>query len=331
MSGEKPFGSALSSTLHRYLDLKEALGRRYKTERAVFEQLDKFLLVCGSDLTAETYVRWCRTQHHLSPTTRRKRMQIVRNLCLYRRRCDPTCFVPDPSEFPLRSQPVQPYLFSEREIACLLHTSDTLRSCSRSPLRREVFRLAIVLLYTTGLRHGELRRLVVGDYDPRDRTLLVRATKFHKSRLLPLSPDGARELDAYLETRCTHTLPVSPETPLIWNSCLGGRAYSDVGLGDGIRRLFKAVGIRTPQGRFPRVHDFRHSFAVHALVRWYRVGADVQAKLPYLMTYMGHSSILSTQYYLHFVDDLAKCASERFARRCGALVTAPSQTRGCVR
>jgi len=258
VSGGKPFRSVLSSTLHRYLDLKRALGRRYKTERAVFEQLDRFLLACGADLTAETFTRWCRTQHHLNPTTRRKRMQIVRNLCLYRRRSDPACFVPDPSEFPLRSQPVQPYLFSEREIASLLRASDTLKPCSRSPLRREVFRLAIVLLYTTGLRLGELLRLTVGDYDPREQSLLVRETKFHKSRLLPLSSDGVRELEAYFEARCTHGLSLSPETPLIWNSCLGGRAYTAVGLGDGIRRLFKAVGIRTPRGRFPRVHDFRH-------------------------------------------------------------------------
>lgn len=295
MSEQRPFRSVLSSTLHRYLGLKEALGRRYTTERAVFEQLDRFLLACGGDLTAETYVRWCRTQHHLSPTTRRGRMRIVRNLCLYRRRSDPTCFVPDSSEFPLPSQPIQPYLFSQREIASILQASDTLKPCSRSPLRREVFRLAIVLLYTTGLRLGELLRLTIGDYDSRERSLLVRATKFHKSRLLPLSPDAAHGLEAYLEVRYAHGLSVAAETPVIWNRCHGGGAYTAAGLGDGMRRLFEAVGIRTPQGRFPRVHDLRHTFAVHALVRWYRAGADVQVKLPYLMTYMGHISITSTQ------------------------------------
>jgi len=74
----------------------------------------------------------------------------------------------------------------------------------------------------------------------------------------------------------------------------------------------------------PRVHDFRHSFCVNALLRWYRSGVDVQAKLPYLTAYMGHVSIASTQYYLRFVNDLATAASDRFAQHWGNLITVPS-------
>jgi integrase len=81
--------------------------------------------------------------------------------------------------------------------------------------------------------------------------------------------------------------------------------------------------IRTAAGRWPRVHDIRHTFAVQALLRWYRAGEDVQAKLPYLATYMGHVSIVSTQHYLHFIEPLAASASERFERCCGVLITVP--------
>lgn len=88
-----------------------------------------------------------------------------------------------------------------------------------------------------------------------------------------------------------------------------------------MRALFRAAGIRTAAGQLPRVHDFRHGFAVNALLRWYRQDVDVHAKLPFLAAYMGHVSVISTEYYLHFINDLAAAASGRFARRCASLVT----------
>ena len=90
-----------------------------------------------------------------------------------------------------------------------------------------------------------------------------------------------------------------------------------------MRALFRRAGIRTETGQLPRTHDFRHAFAVNALLRWYRAGLDVQAKLPFLAAYMGHVSIVSTAYYLQFVEPLASAASARFADHCGALITGP--------
>ncbi|HAA02977.1 MAG TPA: integrase, partial [Syntrophobacteraceae bacterium] len=81
-----------------------------------------------------------------------------------------------------------------------------------------------------------------------------------------------------------------------------GKAYSGGGIGQGLRKLFRQTGIRTTEGRLPRVHDLRHSFAVNVLLRWYRSGADIRTKLPLLAPYMGHVSIVSTEHYLHFVD-----------------------------
>jgi integrase/recombinase XerD len=330
MSERRPLLSALGITICRYLDLKEALGRQYATERAVLEHLDRFLASAASDLTPETFARWCLSQHHLTATVRRSHMRIVRNFCLYRHRIDSCCFVPDSSQFPSPQPPVPPYLFAEQEIVRLLRAAADLKTNPSTPLRREVFRLAVVLLYTTGLRRGELLRLTVADYDRQEHTLHVRESKFHKSRLLPLCPDAVRELEAYLAARSGQGLPTSVETPFLWNAYQGGKTYTGVGLGEGFRQLFKAAEICTPAGRLPRIHDFRHTFAVRALIRWYRAGADVQAKLPYLSAYLGHVSIVSTEYYLHFVDELASCASERFARRYGSIVTLASAALGDI-
>jgi integrase len=219
---------------------------------------------------------------------------------------------------------VRPYIFTTADIVRLLYVADRLDETPRSPLRRETFRLAIVLLYTSGLRRGELVRLTIGDYDPGDQTLLVRASKFHKSRLLPLSGDAHQALEAYLRARRRHGYPLAAESALIWNrSRRGGRAYTGEAVRCGLDAIFTAADIRTPTGARPRVHDLRHTFAVHALLRWYRRGDEPQAKLPFLSTYMGHVSPVSTAYYLPLVSALAEAASLRFLRTCGDLVTMP--------
>lgn len=320
MNDNASFRSVLGPTIAQYVALKRALGRRYDGERRVLASLDAFLAVQRSDLTADTFARWGQSQDHLTSGVRRYRMRIVRNLALYRRRREPGCFVPDPLLFPPLHQPVQPYIFTDAEIARLLQVANGLDASRVCPLRPELFSLAIVLLYTAGLRRGELLRMTIGDFDPREGTVLVRESKFHKSRLLPLSADGIRQLERYVQARRERRLPVSPETPLVWNARRGGRAYTAVGFGYVVRRLFDAAGIRKPDGRTPRIHDFRHAFAVQALLRWYRAGADVQAKLPLLATYMGHVSIVSTQYYLQLIEPLASAASQRFANRCAGLI-----------
>ena len=328
------FSSALAPVIDRYLAIKQALGRRYDLERQILLSLDQFLSgQTGGDheLSADTFFQWCRTMEHLSSGVRRNRMRVARNLCLYRRRREPDCFVPDPSLFPHPHQPVRPYIFSESEIGRLLDETHRLKRTGYSPLRPELFHLIVVLLFTTGLRRGELLRLKVEDYNPREATLLIRASKFHKSRFLPLPDDVRREVDCYLEARRRRRLTVTPDTPLIWNCYQGGRAYTAESLRWVLAQLLKAAKIQTPDGRAPRIHDFRHSFAVNALLRWYRSGIDVQAKLPFLAAYMGHVSIVSTYHYLHFVEPLASQASARFAKTYGGLVCPVSKPKGGAR
>lgn len=329
MSTRPPFASHLAPFIARYLALKQALGRGYAGERAVLAHLDRFLTAqppARSDLTTETFAQWCATLAHLMPGVRRNRMRLVRNLCLYRQRTEPSCFVPDTNLFPRAHVPLRPHFFTEQEFVQLLEVAKGLAPTSSSPLRAEVYRLALVLLYTAGLRRGELVRLTLGDYEPQERTLLIRATKFHKSRIAPLSRDGAREMDLYLRAR--RRLPHTPDAPLLCN-CHGGlRPYTGAGIGQGLRHLFRCAGVRTLSGRLPRVHDIRHSFAHNALLRWYRAGIDVQTKLPSLATYMGHVSIVSTQHYLTFLEPVAQSASDLFAHHCGFLLDSDSRQGG---
>jgi len=314
----KTLSSVLAATIRDYLGLKRALGRQYKHEEWVLAHLDRFLAGRHADLSAEMFAAWCLTLQNLASGVRRDRMRHVRNLCVYRQRREPGCFVPDERLFPPLHQKVRPHIFTDAQVSQLLAIARMLTRTPNSPLCPENMRLAIVLLYTTGLRRGELARLTVGDYNRQEQLLMIRASKFHKSRLLPLSADAVREIDHVLAIRRQQRFPVSADSPLLWHCA---RSYTGDGIGLTMRTLFRKAGIRTSTGDLPRTHDFRHAFALAALLRWYRAGVDVQTKLPSLATYMGHVSIASTAYYLQFVEPLAAAASERFAKHCGALIT----------
>jgi len=324
------FSSRLAPVLARYVGLKQALGLRFHDATRTLESLDRFLRDQATkypDLNAAAFQAWAQNLEHLASGVRRERMQQIYNFCLYRRRTEPHCFVPDRALFPRPHQRLQPYIFSEEEVAKLLRAASGLKRVPSSPLRPEVIRLALVLLFMTGIRHGELLRLTPGDYDRRNVTLLIRESKFHKSRLLPLNDDIAEEIEHYLRVPALRKLLLSSDAPLIWNATKGGRAYSAWGLQSRVRSLLRKCSIFTPKGRLPRIHDARHSFAVNALLRWYREDAEVEAKLPLLAAYMGHVSLLSTHYYLHWIEPLRTAARGRFARHYGQLVV-PAPNRG---
>jgi integrase len=188
--------------------------------------------------------------------------------------------------------------------------------------------LAVVLLYTAGLRRGELTHLTLGDYDAAHRTLLIRDTKFYKSRLVPISQDAVADMESYLHQRIKPGFPCSEDAPLLIHHHGGLRGYTGVGFGQLMRKLFREAGILNAAGRPPRIHDFRFTFAAHALLRWYRAGVDVQARLPALSAYMGHSSIKCTEYYLTFLQATAESANDRFRQHCREFLPLPAAVSG---
>jgi integrase/recombinase XerD len=313
---------ATDAAITAYLAHQRALGRAYANEERVLTSLREFLAQTQAlDLDRPRFEGWCDTHRGLTANVRRLRQRIVRNFCLYRRRSDSECFVPDLGAFPRLQPYCTPILVEPEQIARMLELTAYLRPTPNSPLRPAVMRLAIVLLYTAGLRRGELLRLTLADVEPKAGVLRIRESKFHKSRLVPLSPGARAELRRYLRQRLTPSFDTGEVSPLLCNCARARlRPYTGTGLSQGIHTLFDAAGVCNPEGRRPRIHDLRHSFALQALIRWYREGSDVQSKLPQLALYMGHVSIVSTAYYLRWVPTLARLASERFEQRFGDLL-----------
>jgi len=313
--------TALDAVISRYLAHRRALGRQYSEQERTLHSMRDFVVRAGeSDLNNTLFESWCKTFNSLTSNVRRARQVAVRNFCLYRQRTEPRCFVPDINRF-ARPQPhAAPIILAPAQIGQLLELADTREPRPTSPLRPHVLRLALVLLYTAGLRRSELLRLTLSDVDPQAGVLRIRESKFHRSRWVPLSSSARKELRRYLVHRLSTPFDTTPSSPLLCNMHHGLRAYTGTGMRDGIVELLHEAGICDINGRVPRIHDFRHSFAIESITRWYRQGVDVQSNLPKLALYMGHVSIVSTAYYLKWTPELKDLASKRFAKRFGYLV-----------
>lgn len=311
----------LDRAITAWLRHQRTLGRDYGGQQWMLRHLQRFLAnIHATDLDQAGFGLWCNSFRHLSSTTRRGRQLAVRKFCLFRQRTEPDCFVPDALYFVRPGPYRRPVIMELRQIEQLLAVADRLAPTANSPLLPAVMRLTVVILYTAGLRRGELARLTLDDVEPQAALLRIRASKFHKSRLVPLSADAAGSLQAYLRQRLAVPFVTDPGAPLLCCGARGHRGYTGAGLGQAVNRLFVAAGTVDGEGRRPRVHDIRHTFAAQALIRWYRDGADVQSHLPHLAMYMGHISIVSTAHYLHFVPTMRRLASERFEAGCGDVV-----------
>jgi integrase/recombinase XerD len=314
----------LDQPVAAWLAHQRALGRSYDPEEQVLKSLRAFIgRAPGHDLDQASFDQWCATFPHLASNTLLYRQRVVRRFCVHRQRKEAGCFVPDPLYFARREPFRRPVIVEPEQIARMLTAADNMSAMPGSPLRPAVYRMAVILLYTTGMRRGELLRLILADCEPESGVLRVRESKFHKSRILPLSPDAHAELRSYLQKRLAPPFSKNPDTPLFINTEGGLRPYTGTGISGGLQALFEAAGVVDSEGRRPRVHDLRHSFAVGALIRWYLEGADVQSNLPKLALYMGHVSIVSTAHYLHFLPKLQTIASDRFESAFGNLVRGP--------
>jgi integrase len=214
-----------------------------------------------------------------------------------------------PLAAPKYTQTFVPYIYSRRELRLLF---DAVPRCQRRSTCRTseiTLRTLLLFLYGTGMRTGEALRLRLVDVDLDRAVITIRGTKFYKSRLVPLGADVVQVLRQYLAT------------PGRWNQhyrpLFQSRQHKRLGhstVDANFRRLCILAGVRRSDtsSRQPRLHDLRHTFAVHRLTEWYKTGANVQLLLPALSIYLGHIDLSSTQCYLTMTPELLAEANHRF-------------------
>ena len=219
---------------------------------------------------------------------------------------------PLPTDLPKLPPQQTPYVYSTEELCRLLEATAILRT-GHSRQVPAIYRTLLLLLYGTGMRIGETLRLTLQDVDLAERIITVRRTKFFKTRLVPIGPKLADELATHLDRRCLLPMPLGKAAPLFASRGIRGWCYPRVIAK--FQHVRRAAGINCPIGepRPPRLHDLRHTAAVHRVIAWYRTGQDVQRLLPQLATYLGHVDIQSTQRYIQMTPELLQAASQRFA------------------
>ena len=218
---------------------------------------------------------------------------------------------PLPTSTPQFPPPLTPYIYSVNELERLLTATQTLHA-PNSPLHASSMRTLLLLLYGTGMRVGEALALTLHDVDLAGQVLTIRDTKFFKTRLVPIGPRLTAALADYASRRRRLPMPDGEDSAFI--ATRTGKRWHYRNVNKHFGRVRRAAGIsRESHARYqPRLHDLRHTAAVHRVIAWYRSGVNVQRLLPHLATYLGHVELRSTQRYLHVTAELLREASLRF-------------------
>lgn len=289
-----------------YLALRQAMGFKVRDPRSVLRRFIEFLEQQEATyITHELAMYWATELRTAQPAEWSRRLSLIRGFARYRIGTDPRTQIPATGLLPYRPQRASPYLYSDVEIGQLLQAAAQLPS--PTGLRAQTYVAAFGLLAVTGMRVGELVGL--DDQDLTLGQLAIRHGKFGKSRLLPLHPTTREALRHYVAERDRH-YPI-PQSPSLLVSEQGSRLTNWT-----LRRTFvtlsRQIGLRGPaDSHGPRLHDFRHRFAVEVLLRWYREGVDVERHLPELSTYLGHVKVSDTYWYLSATPELLQLALSR--------------------
>jgi len=305
------FRSPLAFRLQCFLEARKKVGQRGVASQKILIYLDRFLLSelqPGETITREVAERWIKSVESLSVGTRINRISMLRQFCRYLAHFDPRTCIIQRSFLPHRTRHA-PHIYTRKEVRQIIAAAK--RIGPRGSLRPSVVATLVGLLYTTGLRIGEALRLTLADVDLKKRLLLVRETKFKKSRYIPLSASAVVQLQGYLRQRRKAGMSTTADAPFFVNR--RGKRYGPTAFATVFLEIIRKLGIRGPKGQVgPRVHDFRHTFAVNRLLAWYREGSNLAAKLPVLSTYLGHSTVSCTEVYLHATAELLESVGRRF-------------------
>lgn len=309
--------NTLREALQEYLRLRRSLGYKMHDAGLVLPRFVSFMEERGAAyITVRLALEWVQQVNTVQPAERARRLCFVRGFARYRSAVDVRTEVPPPGLLPFRSTRAQPYLYSEQEVQRLLDAALKLPTTWPStPLRPWVFHCLLGLLSVTGMRISETLDLTLADVDLEQGVLTIRAAKLGRFRLVPLHPSTCAVLANYLKRR-----------ERSWGKRGSGHVFVsnrgtrlDIGR---VNRTFYAlsrqVGLRAPgASKGPRLHDFRHRFAVEVLTRWYESGEDPAQRLPMLSTYLGHVYVAGTYWYLSSWPELMAQAMVRLERRWG--------------
>jgi len=322
---QRPCTSVVADHIHAFLAHQRALGKRFGSEEDGLCLLDRYLLaqqVTTLDAITPAVLAAFVTSRPRQPRGFNTLVSTLRRffdwLVLHE------VLVQSPLQIPPRRcpPPRRPFLFNRHQAQRLLEAAAHLPDGPHAYQRGATYQLALALMYGVGLRVGEVARLCRQDVDLQRQLLVIRQTKFAKSRLVPCGPRLMARLAAQLhqaEQRCG---ALRPDHPLLSLARDHTRPLRPKAISRTFQQLVPQLHLTFPPGAAPpRAHHLRHSFAVNTLLRWYRAGLDPAQRLLHLSTFLGHVDPSSTAVYLTITAELLQEASDRFARLAVPLLT----------
>lgn len=309
--------NTLREALPEYLQLRRGLGFKLEDAGLLLPRFVAFLEDQGAThITTALALAWAQQSASVQPAEWARRLCCVRGFARYRSAADDRTEIPPPGLLPHRSTRARPYLYSDEEVQHLLDAALALPTTWHStPLRPWVFHCLFGLFATTGLRLSEALNLQVGDVQLDEAVLTIRGAKLGKTRLVPLHATTTRVLADYLRRR--QEFFARPVSPYVFVSRTGNR-LDPAHVHRTFYALSRAIGLRGAQAsQGPRLHDFRHRFAVRVLTQWYQAGEDAARLLPVLSAYLGHARAQDTYWYLSAWPELMTQAMARLERRWG--------------
>ena len=298
---------------------KRAVGYRYETQAAILNRFDRFCLryhANGTTLSKEIVTHWAERRPGESIGSLGIRVSAVRQLAIYLHRLGGEAYV-----IPSRTLPKWPgyipYIFTNTELEAFFCRVDACSPGGGSCLRHLVLPLLFRLLYCCGLRLSEATHLKVRDVDLKDGVLRVREGKFGKERRVPVSQEMISRLRAYSERVRS---VVANQDSVFFPSGSGQELSRKTVYGNFRTFLWEAGISHGGPGKGPRVHDLRHTYAVHCLKRWVEEGKELSAYLPLLTAYLGHTHFRETSYYLRLTADLYPTINAQVERVFGEIV-----------
>jgi integrase/recombinase XerD len=305
------FSSPLATAIKGYLQLRLSLGFNIETTVAALTVFDRYLVERfpeATTVTAQIVVDYLETTNPLQSCTRHNRLSQLRQFCRFLFQLNPETYIPAAQLLPAKRVTRTPHLYTLEQVTGLIQLANGLRPVGS--IRPSTYATLLGLLWVTGLRIGEALRLNLQDVDYEHGLLHIQQTKNYKSRLVPLNTSTVQALGDYCKQRSNHCADHRPTAPFFINN--RGRRYSRTPIKRTFSQLISQLGLKTAQGKAPRLHDFRHSFATRSLTAFYQAGKEPTAYLPVLATFLGHTHITGTQVYLHPSPDLLETAAERF-------------------
>ena len=315
------YQSPLRTFIEGMIGEKRSLGYQYQGSPRLLYQFDQFCLHYGcvdTVITRSLVNAWIQKSPHESLAVLHNRASVVRQLALYMNRQGVAAYVLPKNTLP-KVPEYTPYIFSDYEIITLFQQVDACRYCAEVPLRHYIMPVLFRLLYGCGLRISEALHLKVQEVDLQTGVLTVIDGKFNKDRLIPMSPENTRRCGHYAKQ--VHGFSGNGD---YFFPAPGGQALSQGNVYKNFRRfLWQARISHGGWGKGPRLHDMRHTFAVHCLRRWVLQGKDLAAYLPILKAYLGHDSFRDTSRYLRLTAELYPDITARVEQAFGHVIPTP--------